>query len=249
MGLNIPDFTRYAKDQRSQYLGQALGLPITMTLFALIGVMVTKATEVIYGQTIWNPVGVIAKFDSPFILFISMSIICIATLSTNIAANVVGPANDFSNVAPSKINFKWGGILTAIFGMLIMPWKLVADPSGYIFTWLIGYSSLLGPIAGILLTDYFIIRKQTLHIKDLYRTEGQYWYSSGFNLNALTAFIIGVLPNIPGFLFKINAIDSIPSIFEMIYSYAWFVGLLLAGAIYYGLMALSSKCSFFSTEG
>ncbi|MDA8793963.1 NCS1 family nucleobase:cation symporter-1, partial [Bacteriovoracaceae bacterium] len=151
MSLNIPDFTRYAKDQRAQFIGQALGLPTTMTLFALIGVMVTKATTVVYGTPIWDPVGVIEKFDSPILLFISMFIICIATLSTNIAANVVGPANDFANAAPKKINFRKGGLLTAFIGILMMPWKLIADPSGYIFTWLIGYSSLLGPIGGILL--------------------------------------------------------------------------------------------------
>ena len=237
MSLNIPDFTRYAKNQRAQFLGQALGLPTTMTLFALIGVMVTKGTEIIYGQAIWNPVAVIERFDSPLILLVSMSIIIVATLSTNIAANVVGPANDFSNMAPSKINFKRGGILTAIIGIFMMPWKLIADPSGYIFTWLIGYSSLLGPIGGILLTDYFIIRKQTLNVDDLYKTHGEYRYCAGFNLKALIAFVVGVLPNIPGFMLKIGALTTIPVAFETIYSYAWFVGLPLAGGVYYLLMS------------
>jgi nucleobase:cation symporter-1, NCS1 family len=241
MSLNIPDFTRYAKDQRSQLIGQALGLPTTMTLFALIGVMVTKTTEVVYGTPIWDPVGVIEKFDSPVLLFFSMFIVCIATLSTNIAANVVGPANDFSNAAPKKINFKRGGLITAGLGILMMPWKLIADPSGYIFTWLIGYSSLLGPIGGILLCDYFILRKQNLNVEDLYKKDGEYWYTNGFNISAIVAFVVGVLPNVPGFLFKVGALKSIPESFESIYSYAWFVGLPLAGIVYYTLMKLNNK--------
>ncbi len=244
MSLNIPDFTRYAKDQRSQFMGQALGLPTTMTLFALIGVMVTKATEVVYGTPLWDPVQVVEKFESPFILFFSMFIICIATLSTNIAANVVGPANDFSNAMPDKINFRTGGLITAGLGILMMPWKLIADPQGYIFTWLIGYSSLLGPIGGILLCDYFIIRKQILNVDDLYKANGEYTYTNGFNISAIIAFVLGVVPNIPGFLLKIGVMSSIPSFFETIYNYAWFVGLPLSGIIYYGLMKFQS-----STQG
>lgn len=241
MSLNIPDFTRYAKDQKSQLWGQALGLPTTMTLFALIGVMVTKTTEVLYGTAIWNPVQVIEKFDSPIILFFSMFIICIATLSTNIAANVVGPANDFANALPSKINFKRGGMITAVLGILMMPWKLIADPSGYIFTWLIGYSSLLGPIGGILLCDYFILRKQKLNVDDLYKIDGEYGYTAGFNISAIVAFVIGVVPNVPGFLLKIGALNAIPGFFETIYSYAWFVGLPLSGIVYYILMISKGK--------
>ncbi|MEC8624393.1 MAG: NCS1 family nucleobase:cation symporter-1 [Bdellovibrionota bacterium] len=236
MSLNIPDFTRYAKDQKSQMIGQALGLPTTMTLFALIGVMVTKATQVLYGTAIWDPVQVIQKFDNPAILLISMIIISIATLSTNVAANVVGPANDISNVNPDKINFKTGGMITAFLGIFMMPWKLIADPQGYVFTWLIGYSSLLGPIGGILLVDYFLLRKQKLLVEDLYKKDGVYWYSGGFNTKALMAFVLGVLPNVPGFLKQIQVVNEIPGAFETIYSYAWFVGLPLAGLVYYGLM-------------
>jgi nucleobase:cation symporter-1, NCS1 family len=238
MSLNIPDFTRYAKDQKSQLWGQALGLPATMTLFALIGVVVTHATQVLYGTPIWDPVQVIQKFDNGFMLFVSMFIITIATLSTNVAANVVGPAKDFSNAAPGKINFTRGGLLTAFIGILMMPWKLIADPQGYVFTWLIGYSSLLGPIGGILLCDYFIIRRQELVVEDLYKREGIYTYSNGFNMAAVIAFIVGVLPNVPGFLFQIKAIKEISPFFSTIYSYAWFVGLPLAGLVYYILMKI-----------
>jgi NCS1 family nucleobase:cation symporter-1 len=241
MSLNIPDFTRYAKDQRSQFIGQALGLPTTMTLFALIGVMVTKATEVLYGTPLWDPVQVVEKFDSPIILFFSMFVICIATLSTNIAANVVGPANDFSNAMPDKINFRRGGLITACLGILMMPWKLIADPQGYIFTWLIGYSSLLGPIGGILLCDYFIIRKQVLNVDDLYKFNGEYTYTKGFNIAAVIAFIVGVVPNVPGFLLKIGAVSSISGFFVTIYNFAWFVGLPLSGILYYILMKIQMK--------
>ena len=246
MSLNIPDFTRYAKNQKSQMIGQALGLPTTMTLFALIGVMVTKATQVLYGTAIWDPVQVIQKFDNPVVLLISMIVISIATLSTNVAANVVGPANDISNVNPDKINFKTGGMITAFLGILMMPWKLIADPQGYVFTWLIGYSSLLGPIGGILLVDYFLVRKQKLKVEDLYKKDGIYWYSGGFNTKAIFAFVLGVLPNVPGFLKQIKAVEQIPQAFETIYSYAWFVGLPLAGIVYYVLM--TAKESEESTE-
>ncbi len=241
MSLNIPDFTRYARNQKSQLWGQALGLPITMTLFAIIGIMVTKATEVIYGQAIWDPVQVVERIESPVLLFFAMIILGIATLSTNVAANVVGPANDFSNMKPGKINFKRGGLITAVIGIIIMPWKLIADPNGYIFVWLVGYSSLLGPIGGILLMDYFVIRKQELDVEGLYTIDGPYYYTKGFNMKAVAAFIIGVLPNIPGFLHHVGVLSEVPAIFETIYSYAWFVGLPLAGGVYYLLMTIGRK--------
>ena len=244
MSLNIPDFTRYAKDQKSQLYGQALGLPTTMTLFALIGVMVTKATEIIYGTAIWDPVQVIQKFNSPMLIFLSMIVIVIATLSTNVAANVVGPANDFANAAPTKINFTRGGLLTAFIGIIIMPWKLISDPTGYIFTWLIGYASLLGPIGGILLVDYYLVRKQILKVDDLYSLKGDYFYKGGFNFVALFAFVLGVLPNVPGFLHQIGVMTTILPVFKTIYSYAWFVGLPTAGIIYFVLMKVFYKKAF-----
>ena len=172
--LNISDFTRYAQDQRSQVIGQLSGLPTTMTLFAFIGVAVTSATVIIFGEAIWDPVVLVRRFESHTVVFFSMIAVIIATISTNAAANVVGPANAFSNMMPSKIDFKRGGYITGIIGILIMPWKLIADPSGYIFTWLIGYSALLGPVIGIILVDYFLIRKTELNMEDLYRSSGIY---------------------------------------------------------------------------
>ncbi len=238
LSLNIPDFTRYAKDQRSQIIGQALGLPTTMTLFAFIGVAVTSATVVVYGKGIWDPIVLISHFHNKALILFSMLAIALATLTMNVAANVVAPANDFSNLAPSRIDFKRGGYITAMLGLLMMPWKLLADPSGYIFTWLVGYSALLGPIAGILLTDYFLLRKCRLQLQDLYQREGLYTYTNGVNPKAVLALLIGVLPNVPGFLIQIKAIgpDSVPFFVADLYNYAWFVGLFLSGASYLLLM-------------
>lgn len=238
LSLNISDFTRYAKNQKSQILGQALGLPTTMTLFAFIGVAVTSATVVIFGEAIWDPVVLVGKFESPLIVFFSMLVIVIATLSTNAAANIVGPANDFANLMPSKINFKRGGYITGVIGILMMPWKLLSDPTGYVFTWLIGYSALLGPIAGILLVDYFLVRRCTLQVEDLYKPQGEYTYKSGFNLRAILALAIGVLPNIPGFFIQIGVLEKQGfESFATLYNYAWFIGLFLSAISYFFLMS------------
>ena len=165
LSLNIPDFTRYAKSQKAQITGQALGLPPSMTLFSFIGVVVTSATFIIYGTTIWDPIVLAGKFDSKIIVSIAMICVAVSTLATNIAANIVSPANDFANLSPSKINFRRGGYITGIIGILIFPWKLIEDPSGYIFKWLIAYSSLLGPIGGIMIADYFFVNRKKLYVK------------------------------------------------------------------------------------
>src|SRR3984885_3045677 len=234
LSLNIPDFSRYAKSQRDQVLGQALGLPLTMALYAFIGVAVTSATTIIYGQTIWDPTDVLARFKNPVLLIVAMLALCIATLATNLAANVVSPANDFSNLAPKKISFRTGGLVTGVIGVLIMPWKLVADPSGYIFTWLIGYSALLGPIGGIMIADYFVVRHRQLNVEALYDEEGEYRYTNGTSIVAVVAFVLAVLPNLPGFLVTIKAIPatSVPGSLVDLYNYAWFVGFVLAFVIY-----------------
>ena len=235
--LNISDFTRYSKDQRSQIVGQSAGLPTTMTLFAFIGVAVTSATIVIYGEAIWDPVLLVRRFDSPIIVFFAMVAVVIATLSTNAAANVVGPANNFANLWPSKIDFKMGGYITGVIGIVMMPWKLLADPSGYIFTWLIGYSALLGPVVAIILIDYFLIRRTHLDVDELYRRRGRYTYSNGTNLRAVAALLIGVAPNVPGFLAQVRLLEreSLPFLVSL-YDYAWFIGFLIAGVAYWVLM-------------
>src|SRR5678809_84686 len=176
LSLNVPDFTRYAKSQKAQIRGQVIGLPPSMTLFAFIGVVVTSATAIIYGSTEWDIVKLAGRFESKVVITLAMIGIVISTLATNIAANIVSPANDFSNLSPKRINFRTGGYITGIIGVLIFPWKLIADPGGYIFTWLVGYSSLLGPIGGIMIVDYYFIRKQQLIVDELYKVKGAYSY-------------------------------------------------------------------------
>src|SRR6267154_5305778 len=208
LSLNIPDFSRYAVSQRDQVLGQALGLPLTMALYSFIGVAVTSATTIIYGQKIWDPVDVLARFDNPLVLVVALIGLCIATLATNIAANVVSPANDFAHLAPRFISFRMGGLITGLVGVLMMPWKLVSDPNGYIFTWLIAYSALLGPIGGILIADYFVCRRCKLNVTALYQKNGEYRFTNGFSVVALIALLAGVLPSLPGFLVNINALSA-----------------------------------------
>ncbi|MBS1496920.1 MAG: NCS1 family nucleobase:cation symporter-1 [Bacteroidetes bacterium] len=238
LSLNIPDFTRYAKSQKAQLRGQAIGLPPSMTLFAFVGVVVTSASAIIYGSPEWDPVQLAGKFDSKIMVSFAMIGIIISTLATNIAANIVSPANDFSNLSPAKINFKTGGYITGIIGVLIFPWKLMADPNGYIFTWLIAYSSLLGPVGGIMIVDYFFIRKQKLLLQDLYSYQGAYQYTNGFNNKAIVALIVGILPNIPGFLLQVKIISAtaFPQWISHLYNYAWFVGFAVSGWLYYLLM-------------
>ncbi len=238
LSLNIPDFTRYAKSQRAQITGQTIGLPPSMTLFAFIGVVVTSATTIIYGTTIWKPTDLAAKFDSKMLVSLAMAAVAISTLATNIAANIVSPANDFSNLSPTKINFKKGGYITGIIGILIFPWKLIADPGGYIFTWLGGYSSLLGPIGGIMIADYYFIKKQQLNVAEMYQDNGRYSFTHGFNRAAIIALLAGIVPNVPGFLIQVKWIpESIfPQWINHLYSYAWFVGFFVSGLVYLLLM-------------
>jgi nucleobase:cation symporter-1, NCS1 family len=241
LSLNIPDFSRYACSQRDQIIGQALGLPLTMALYSFIGVAVTSATTIIYGQTIWDPVDVLTHFTNPVVLVVAMLALCIATLATNIAANVVSPANDFSNVAPHKISFRTGSLITGIIGVIMMPWKLVADPSGYIFTWLVGYSALLGPIGGVMIADYYVWRRRQLHVNALYRADSEYRYTNGFSIVAIVSLIVAILPNLPGFLATLKIVDptSVPAFLVRLYDYAWFVGFTIAFVVYLSLRRLA----------
>ncbi len=234
LSLNIPDFTRYAKSQNAHIKGQAIGLAPSMTLFAFVGVVVTSASAIIYGSPQWDPVELAGKSESKLVVSFAMIGILISTLATNIAANIVSPANDFSNLSPSKINFRTGGYITGIIGLLIFPWKLMADPNGYIFTWLIAYSGLLGPIGGIMIVDYFFIRKKELLLDDLYSQSGLYQYKNGFNLAAILALLVGILPNLPGFLLQIKLIepDLFPQWVSHLYNYAWFIGFFVSGGLY-----------------
>ena len=243
LSLNIPDFSRYAKSQRDQIIGQSLGLPLTMALYSFIGVAVTSATTIIFGETIWNPVDVLTRFQNPAVLVIAMLALCIATLATNIAANVVSPANDFANLSPRKISFRTGGLITGIIGVLMMPWKLVADPNGYIFDWLVAYSALLGPIGGILIADYFVYRHQKLNVNALYSVNGEYTFTKGFSIVAIISFFAGALPSLPGFLVHVNRLDPahVPSFLVSLFDYAWFIGFALAFGVYLALRKIAPR--------
>ena len=240
LSLNIPDFTRYAKSQRSQMVGQALGLPLTMAGFAFIGVAVTSATIVIFGEAIWDPVTLIARIGSPAVIIFGALVVLAAQITTNMAANVVSPANDFSSLAPRHVSYLHGALITAVIGILMMPWKLYADASAYIFTWLIGYSSLMGAIGGILIADYWVLRKQQLSVADLFAVEGRYTYSRGVNPRAMAALVIAIAPVAPGFLraaMTPGGVVANPNIFDTLYTYAWFVTFGISFVAYLALMS------------
>jgi NCS1 family nucleobase:cation symporter-1 len=239
LSLNIPDFTRYARSQRSQVLGQALGLPTTMTMFAFIGVAVTSATIVVFGEAIWDPVALIARIGSAPVIIAGALVVLAAQITTNMAANVVSPANDFSSLAPRRISYVAGGLITAIIGIVMMPWKLYADAAAYIFTWLIGYSSLMGAIGGILIADYWVLRRQELSLRELFEPAGRYAYTNGVNRRAVAALVLAVLPVLPGFLraaLTPGGQVANPTVFDTLYTYAWFVTFALSFGLYLVLM-------------
>ena len=240
LSLNIPDFSRYAKSQRAQVIGQAVGLPTTMALYTFIGVAVTSATIVIYHEKISDPVELVRRFTNPLVLIVALICLTLATLATNIAANVVSPANDFAHVAPKKISFRIGGIITGLIGVLMMPWKLYNDPNEYIFRWLIAYGALLGAIGGILIADYFWIRRRQLDVEGLYTRKGPYWYTGGVNLIALIAFVVAIAPCVPGFVNNVVLKPPFSEFWTTLYSYAWFLSFGIAFTLY-GLLTTVIK--------
>ena len=252
MALSIPDFSRFARSQKDQVMGQAIGLPGTMALFAFIGAAVTNATVVIFGQRIGDPVLVLARVGGIVTMVVAMAGLMIATLTTNIAANIVAPANDISNLRPSKISFRTGAMVTAVIGILMMPWKLYNDAAAYIFTWLIGYGALLGPVGGIMIADYYILRRREIDVPALYRRGGPYEYTRGVNWIAMLALALGVAPCVPGFLAALRGTPA-AGIWTTIYSWAWFVGFGIAASVYlagsYGVrrMAYGGKPSEVTT--
>ena len=261
LSLNVPDFTRFGKGQKEQMLGQSLGLPTTMIAFSAMGVLVTSAAKAILSglppeemKKIWDPVFILSQLTSDhapagltepliasgglrtLVAIVALLGVGIATLSVNIAANVVSPANDFANLNPKAISFKTGGVITGVIGICLMPWKLLASADAYIFNWLIGYSALLGPIAGVMIADYWVLKKKTLDVADLYRPKGRY---AGVNGAAILAMVLGVLPNVPGFLYAVHLFTpdpNNPTFFESIYVYAWFIGFALAFGLYLAFM-------------
>jgi NCS1 family nucleobase:cation symporter-1 len=244
LALNIPDFTRYSKSQSAQSWGQAFGLPVAMTLYTFVGISVTSASAVLFGHPIWDPVELMGAFHQPVVAFCAMIAILVATLNVNIGANVVSPSNDFSNLYPRLISFRTGGLITGFLGLAMCPWKLLATPDAYIFGWLIGYSGLLGPVAGIMVSDYFLIRKTELDVNSLYHREGAYHYSKGVNPRAIFSLVLGVIVALVGLVVR-------P--LHFLYDYAWFVGFLVAGGLYVALMRIAEargdlSASFGSAE-
>lgn len=229
LALNIPDFTRYSKSQSAQSWGQAFGLPVAMALYTFVGISVTSASEVLFGHPIWNPIELIGAFHQPVVAFLALVAILVATLNVNIGANVVSPSNDFSNLYPRLISFRTGGLITGFLGLAMCPWKLLATPDAYIFGWLVGYSGLLGPVAGIMVADYFLIRGTELDVNSLYHREGAYYYSKGINPRAMVALGLGV---------GVALIGVLVAPLHYLYDYAWFVGFFVAATVYVALMKM-----------
>ena len=234
LALNIPDFTRFAKSQKDQLVGQAIGLPIPMALFSMVGVIGFSASAILYGKAQLFPDGLLTQMGS-VASGLGLLVILLANLTTNVAANLVSPSYDFSQVAPSKVSFRMGGLIAALIGLVFMPWKLLATSGGYLFTWLGGYGTLLGAIAGILLVDYYLVRRTELKVGDLYRRGGEYEYSNGWNMRAIFAFLLGVLPCLPGYLAVSGIVEqaAVPALLLGLFDFGWFFSLTVAGTCYY----------------
>jgi len=234
MSLSISDITRYANTQKEQVIGQFLGLPGTMILYSFVGIFVTFAAitnfeDILISQDApWDPVSLLARFENPVVVIVSQFFMIIATLSTNIAANVIAPANAFANLFPQKLDFRKGGLITGLIGIIIMPWWLLDEISSI----LIFVSGLLGPVLGILLCDYFVIRKKQLNLSGLYDTNGEYAYSNGFNIAAVLAFFSGILLALIGYW--------VPAL-NFLYSLSWFTGFLISFVVYYVLYKMIYK--------
>src|SRR4051794_5858132 len=256
LSMNIPDFTRYAKDQRSQVVGQCIGMPLTMTGFSFIGIAVTSATIVEYGKPIWDPVALVARLldGLPVLLVFAMVVVVIAQISTNMAANVVSPSNDFSNLSPRQISFRMGGLITAVIGIISFPWKLYEDVGAYIFTWLVGYGSLLASFLAVMVFDYWLLRKARLDVEELYRPGpgGKYWYSNGYNWRALVAVAAGVIPVLPGFIHAATTEGGViadPDFFDQLYRYGVFVAFGLSAMTFVTLTRLHAPAPVAAAEG
>jgi NCS1 family nucleobase:cation symporter-1 len=247
LSLNMPDFTRFGKSQRTQVIGQALGLPTTMTFFPLIAVLVTSATITVYGEPIWDPVALVGRFDNVLVVILALFTLGVATLSVNVAANIVSPSYDFSNAWPKRISFRTGGLITGVLGILIQPWVLLSSPEVYIFTWLGFYGGATGAIAGVLIADYWLLRRNHLKLADLYRSTGIYRYASGWNWRAVVALAVGAFLALGGAYsapgtgpFPEGGIVGFLHV-ELpwggyLYDYSWVLGLVVSFVVYWALM-------------
>jgi NCS1 family nucleobase:cation symporter-1 len=227
LSLNMPDFTRFGRSQREQMIGQAIALPTTMLGFSAMAVIITSATQVIFGRAIWQPELLIGELKQPLYVGLAALTLVIATLAVNIAANVVSPANDFANAWPRHISFRRGAFITGLLGILFMPWKLIENPQKYLEGWLVPYSGGLGSIGAVMIVDYWIIRKRRLKLRDLYEPDGAYRYHRGWNPAAVVATLVGC-----GLAWGGLVVPLLRPLFD----YAWFVGFAGAGSVYYLLM-------------
>ena len=236
LSLNIPDFTRFGAGQRAQVWGQSLGLPTTMTAFALLSVLVTSGSQAVYGQPVWDPIQLAAHLSNWAGVLFALITVLVATVSCNIAANVVSPAYDLSNLAPRIISFRGGALITGVVGVVIFPWKLISSPQIYIFTWLGVVGGLLGTVAGVLIADYWIVRRTRLDLADLYRPGGRYWYRGGWNWRAVVAFVAGGLLAVGGSYSAPGGgpfpADGLIPFLKPLADYGWAVGLASAVILY-----------------
>lgn len=236
LSLNMPDFTRFSKSQKSQIIGQITALPASMTAFAAMGILITSAGTVLYPHMtltqLWDPVTLVGQLDHPLLVASAMFTIMLATLSVNIAANLVSPANDFANMFPRWITFRKGAAITGLLGIAIQPWRLMEDPHAYIFTWLLGYAGGLGSISGVMIADYWIVRKTKLDLPALYLMSGAYWYKNGWNWRAIVATIGGCIVAWIGLV--------LPQL-RILYDYSWFGGIFSSIAIYVLLMRSATE--------
>ncbi|MGH3730582.1 MAG: NCS1 family nucleobase:cation symporter-1 [Micromonosporaceae bacterium] len=238
LSLNMPDFTRFGAGQRKQAAGQILGLPTSMSALALLSILITSASAVVYGKPIWNPVELISGFSSPVAVLVGLFVLIIATISTNLAANVVSPSYDFSNALPKLISFRTGGLITGVIGIVIMPWELVTDPRIYIFAWLQFYGGVLAAVAGVLVAGYWMIARTRLELTDLYREDGRYWFSAGWNWNAIVATIVGAVLAVGGAHSGPFPDAGLIPVLKGLYAYSWVVGIVAAFFVYLALSAL-----------
>lgn len=242
LALNIPDFTRYARTQKDQIIGQA-GLPLFMGLFTFVGLAATSSTKVIFGRVISSPIQLLEQIGGPVTIALAILGISLATITTNIAANVVAPANALVNLSPSKFTFQRGALLTALLGIAFQPWRLLQSSESFVYTWLVGYSALLGPIGGIVLSDYYLVRGTHLNVRDLYSMDpqGEYYYFGGYNLAAVVSLVVGIAPVVPGLLQKFGILSEVGDMFGVVYNNAWFISFFLAGFVYWVFSKLSGQ--------
>jgi NCS1 family nucleobase:cation symporter-1 len=243
LSLNMPDFTRFGASQRTQALGQLYGLPTTMAFISMISIVVTSGTIVLYGQAIWDPVEVASRFTSPVAVIIGLVMAALATISCNVAANVVSPSYDFSNALPRLLNFRTAGLLTGVIGVLIQPWHLVSNPKTYIFTWLGFYGGVLASVAGVLIAGYWVIGKTRIELADLYRPEGRYWFSAGWNWTAVVATVAGAVVAVGGAYSEPGSgpfpADGLIPLLKPVYDYSWVAGLIVGFVVYIALQRFS----------